>query len=739
MIDELAPRLPAESPVELGHAIQMLGVMEHPINQQMDAPQDIAEGETPEPEDVPSRAMTEDNLKALLKMRIENSHQWYGSGKMATKRIEADQFYRGEPLGNEQDGRSQVVSRDVAETVDDAMPSLMRIFASGEEVCSFSPMSAEDEEAAKQATDYINHIFLEENEGFTIFHTWFKDALLKKNGIIKIWHDVRIKKTKENYQGLTEQELAVLKMDNSLQVSNVQAYQDQVIQPDPQTMQPVAVPITFYNCVVTNAKPVKRVMIANVPPDEFIIERRATSIYTAGFLAHRGQRTLSDLVESGYDLNIVRSIPRDGDNDYSSERIRRFNEDDQLPYTTDTISDEAGRKVWITEAYIKCDYDGDGISEWRKVTLAGDAGVSGSIVLENIETDDHPFSDLTPVPEPHKFYGRSLFDQTKDIQEIKTALLRGILDSTYLANSPRIGFVEGQVNLDDLLDVRVGGAVRMKSSGAIQPIPTTMVSVEAMQVIGYIDQVKEKRTGISSMSAGLSDNVLNSSATGADILNNKSMQRLELIARIFAETGVKRAFRRIFQLVCQYQDVPRMVKLRNKWVNVNPRDWKDRMDAVATVGLGLGSRQQQAATAMQMLNLDQTIVQLQGGLNGPFLAPKNIHAKLTKLVEAVGWKTSDPYYLNPDDPASQPPPPPPPQPTPEQQLAAEIVKAQAQKAETETNRKQMELDATVETKRIEYQMKLLDLEMKKLEFTALAGTKLTPNESNISLAGFIDE
>lgn len=658
--------------------------------------------------------MSDTDLLALIKVKVETSHQWWGSGKMASKRINADKYYRGEPRGDEQEGRSQVVSRDVAEAVDGAMPSMMRVFAGGEQVCAFDPNGPEDEESAKQATDYINHIFMQENEGFMILYTWIKDSLLKKNGIVKSWHDVRMKRTKEKYQGLTQEQLTALQQNPNIQVTNITAEQDTVMQFDAATGQSQAMPIQVFTCTVISTKPEKRIRVECVPPDEFIIERRATNIYTAGFLAHRCRRTISDLLECGYDRDKVMAIPDDDDLDFSGERTERFNDEDTMPYDSSDHKDPTMRKVWVTEAHIKCDYDGDGLAEWRCVTIAGTSTGSNSI-LGNYETDDHPFADLTPDPEPHKFYGQSLFDKTCDVQDIKTALLRGILDSTYLANAPRIGAVDGQVNMDDLLDARPGGVVRMKRTDSIVPIPTELVSQETMQVVAYIDTVKERRTGISQMGAGLNPNILNSSATGADILNNNNQQRLELMCRIFAETGIKRLFRRLFQLACQYQDVPRTVKLRNKWVQVNPQDWKDRMDVTATVGLGLGSKTQQASIAMQMLDVDQKIIALQGGAEGPIVKLDNVYNKLTKLVEAVGWKTPDPYYNNPKD--FTPPPPKPP--TPEQQVHMAELQSIATAAAANADKAKASALGTIESKKLDYEMKKLDYAIKAIELKAL--------------------
>jgi hypothetical protein len=662
----------------------------------------------PSDEDAPE-PMTEDDLKALLAAKIQSSHQWYGTGKLSSKRIDADKFYRGEPLGNEQDGRSQVISRDVAEAVDSIMPSLMRVFAGGDRVVVFEPQGPEDEDAANQATDYINHIFMEENEGFLVFNTWFKDALLKKNGVVKVWYDIRLNRTKDNYEGLDQGQLQALQMDPSITVSNVQAYQDQIIVTDPATGQPVPHPVQLFNCTVISSKPEKRVKVTNVPPDEFIIERRATGLDAVGFLAHRSKRTIDDLLTSGYQADLVKSIPASDDRDFSQERIERFGDEDQLPYGSEgDILNELMRKVWITEAYIKVDFDGDGFAEWRKVVTASESGEAGSIILSNEEVDNHPFCTLTPIPEPHKFFGQSLFDQTKDIQEVKTAVLRGALDSIYLANAPRYGAVEGQVNFDDLLDARPGGIVRLKNPAGLVPMPTVGVAPQAFQVIEYMDSVRESRTGITRYNQGLNADSLNKTATGIQIINNAGVQRQEMIARVFAETGVKDLFRKIFKLTCQYEDKPRVVRLRGRWVNINPRDWKDHMDVVTTVGIGMGDKQQQAQIAMQMLNLSKEIFQLQGGPNGPLLDLKNVYNMLTKLVEAVGWKNVEPYFTDPA--TAQPQPPPPPKPDQQKDMVA------------------------LEMKKYDLEMKKLELEVKKLEAMTvigpIAGTFLPPDVQN---------
>lgn len=617
--------------------------------------------------------MPDETLKSLIQQKLQVSHQWYGSGKLAATRIAADQYYRGEPRGDEQDGRSQVVSRDVAEAVDSIMPSLMRIFASGDQVVVFDPNGPEDEEVAKQATDYINHVFMQDNEGYLILQTWFKDALLKKNGIVKSWYDVRQKRTKTNYQGLTEAQCQIFKTNPELQLVAETSYSDdsQPPQPvldhvtgqpqiDPSTGQPVmSPPVMLYDLTVMETKPEKRIKIMAIPPDEFLVERRSADIDTAGFLVHRTRRTISDLIESGFDSETVKALTRSESAEFTQERIERFGDEDDIPFGSEGESlDTSIRKVWVTDVYLLVDYDGDGFAEWRNVTLAGDSGEGGGVILQNIEVDDHAFSSLTPKIEPHKFYGRSIYDDTKDIQDIKTALQRGMLDNLYFSNAPRVGVVEGQVNLDDLLDVRPGGAIRLKNPNSIVPIVTPNMAGECIQAIEYVDSVREQRTGITRYNQGLDSDSLNKTATGINIIANAGQQRLEMIARNFAETGVKRLFRRLFQLSCTHEDKARTVRLRNKWVEVDPRDWKDRMDVTVSVGVGLGNKEQQAMVAQQVMNTQLEIVKMQGGLNGPLVMPDNAYNVLGKFIEAVGWKTPEPYFTNPKDaPAPKPPEP----------------------------------------------------------------------------------
>jgi hypothetical protein len=631
--------------------------------------------------------MSDHDLKVVVAEHIRNAADAQG-GRLAQERALAERYYRGERLGNELDGRSQVVSRDVAEAVDAMLPSLMKIFAGGDEVVRFEPVGPEDEEAARQATDYVNWIWNRQNDGFSVFYGWFKDALLKKVGIVKIWWDEGDEARRETYEGLSDAEWRLVAEDPSIEIVGHRDYPDPMMlaviaAAPPAVLQgaadavgaggadaeappdghggaaPPASPVPLlHDCIVRRKRRVGRVRIMPVPPEEFLIARGAASLDEAGFVAHRVKRTVSDLLAMGYPRAKVLALESDGALDFAPERLQRFADEGGLLADAAAL-DPAMRSVSVTECWLKVDADGDGIAELRHVTVAGEGDM---VLLENEETDGHPFAALCPNPLPHRFWGLSVADQTLDLQLVKTTLWRGALDSLYLANAPQLGVLDGKVNVEDLLNRRPGGIVRMKEAGALMPIATQPVSGEAFQMIEYLDTVREQRTGITRYNQGLDADTLNKTATGINAIQSASQQRLELIARIFAETGVKRAFKRVLELVAKHQQAPRIIRLRNRWVAMDPRGWSDEMDLTVTVGLGTGNRDQQVLTLLKLLDLDERIVALQGGVAGPLVTARNVYNKLVKLVEAAGLKSAESYYSDPGTALPAPPAPPPPDP-----------------------------------------------------------------------------
>ena len=493
-----------------------------------------------------NKKMTNSELASHLSAEVEQATGHMNS-ELSSQREDSMKYYLGEKFGNEIDGRSEIVTTDVRDTVEYIMPSLMRIFTTHNNVAEFEPQGPEDVEMAQQATDYCNYVFNKQNNGFKVLYDAFKDALISKTGIIKHYWEEKTEVTTENYANLTEIEYQSILANDDLEVLQHTENLEQEAQLDENgTM--VSPKITTHDCKIKRTKTSGQVKVVAVPPEEFLISRRAVDIESAQFICHRVKKTISDLILEGYDAKAVEDLPTYSQTqaEWNQERLARFSYDD------DSIPPDEGtgpsRQVWIEECYTHIDYDGDGVAELRKITKGG------NVILENIEIDYIPFSSICPLPIPHKFYGMSVADTVKDIQLIKSTIVRNILDNMYLTNNARYAVLAGQVELDDLLTSRPGGIVRMRAPNAVTPLPSPQITGDAFNMVKYLDQVREERSGVSKMTQGLNPDVLTSHVTSGAIsaATESAMQRIELIARMFAETGIKDVFRFIYQLLQRY-------------------------------------------------------------------------------------------------------------------------------------------------------------------------------------------
>jgi len=614
--------------------------------------------------------MDEGTLKGYIENEIDNA-LGYVQTETTEARRKSLQFYNRDFYGNEVEGRSQVVTGEVAEAVDGAIPQLLRIFTQSDEVVRFEPRGPGDEEKAKQATEYCNWVLNNDNQGVIIFHDWFKDALLQKNGIVKVWWEDQTDVTKEKYYNLSEEELAMLLSDGQMEIVEQEQIQvgEAPMPPSPEEMaiaqamgmqpMPQMQPIFAYNVKVKKIDKKGRVKIANVPPEEFLVSKRTTRLNETPFCAHRRLVSRSELVAMGFDKDLVNTLPAYDDLTYTPERVARFARGEQ---PDDVSLDKTMQEVETFECYIRTDMDGDGIAELRKVIYAG------SEILENEECDYIPFCSLTPIPMPHKFFGQSLADRAMDLQLIKSTITRQILDNLYLSNNARVTAVEGQVNLDDLLSVAPNSVVRVKNPNAVNPLQVPMVAAQAFPMLDYMDRVQEKRTGVTGTSQGLDPNVLqNTTATAVAMMQNAGAAKVELIARVFAETGVRDLFRCILHLVCKYQDKERIIRLRGKFVSIDPREWSNEYDLSTNVGLGTGNREQQLSMVAMILEKQEAILQ-QYGPGNPLVTVGQYRATLGRFIEAAGYKDSSEFFkeITPEIDAqlAQPKPP---EPSPDMQ------------------------------------------------------------------------
>jgi len=576
--------------------------------------------------------MDQEKLKGILDSEIDNS-LGYIQTDTTDERSKALEYYNREPYGNEVEGRSQIVTGEVAEVVDGALPQLLRVFTQSDEIVRFEPKSFDDEQKALQATEYVNWVMNRDNDGVSIMHNWFKDALLQKNGIVKVYWDEVVNITKEKYQNLNEEELTMILSDESIEVSK----QEQIEQEpfvDPMTGQ--VFPNFSYNVTVKKTNKTGKVVIENVPPEEFLISKKARTIADAPFVAHRRLITRSELIGMGFDRKTVNSLPTWSDLTYTQERNARFSNGEN-PDTNNTL-DPSMEEIEVYECYLKVDMDGDGIAELRKVVYAGKE------VLDDTEIDFVPFCSICPIPMPHKFFGHSFADRAMDLQLIKSTVTRQILDNMYMVNSPRTIAIEGQVNLDDLLTVTANGVVRAKNPNAVTPMTVPATAAQSFPLLEYLDVVQSKRTGVNDAQQGLNPDILqNTTATAVAAMQSAAAGKIELVARIFAETGVKDLFQKILQLLCKYQDKARVIRLRGKYISIDPREWTNQFDISINVGLGTGNKQEQMAMIAMVLGKQEEILKT-SGMNNPLVSASQYRNTLGKFVESAGFKDSSEFF-----------------------------------------------------------------------------------------------
>ena len=662
--------------------------------------------------------VTELELKNIIGQEINNSMGYMG-GNLSSQRKKSLEYYMGEPLGTEIDGRSQVVSTDVADTVETILPNLLKIFTASDQTVKCEPVKAEDVALAEQATNYINYIFNKDNDGFSILYTWFKDALIEKNGIVKVYWDESKKVEQETYENLNEQEYQILVDNDDVEVVEEESFVDEkakeqleqikaLAEAQGQVMEDIPTP-KLYNCVIKRTSSSGKVKIENIPPEEFLIQKSAKNIEDATFVAQRVLKTRSDLIEMGFDREIVEDLPTQNTVLLNDERLTRYADIEENPLNE--APDESTQDIEIYECYVKCDVDGDGIAELRKVIVAGG---NANTILENMPCDFIPFCSLTPIPMPHRFYGRSVSELVEDVQLVKSTVMRQLLDNMYLTNNNRVAIMDGMVNLDDLLTSRPGGVVRTKQppSQVMMPMQNQTISQQAFPLLEYLDTVRETRTGVTRYSQGLDADALNKTATGVNTLMSQSQMRMELIARVFAETGIKDLFRRIFELTVKYQNKERIVELNNKFVPVSPTEWKNRYNISITVGLGAGSKDQQIVMLNNILQKQLQAFQLQGNKEYPMVTLKNIYNSLAKIIEEAGLKNVENYFVNPDEGKELIQPSPPPPPTPIEKIEFTRIASEEKRKVAELELESRKLKAETAEAILGFETKIKEMELK---------------------------
>ena len=615
-----------------------------------------------------------DDLSAYLKNAMDDAEDYIH--QVGEERAESTEYY----LGNEPEPTSSVqsyyVSTDVRDTVLFMLPSVMRTFFGANKVVEFVPKNVEDIPIAQQQTDYVNYVIQEKNPGFKVLYDAFKDALVRKSGFVKAFWDDSISTSTHEYSNLTPQAYQALVLDKDVEILEEVAKKETITQIDPLSGEEVTqeIPVS-YDLKIRRVKSKSQVCIESIPPEEVLIARHARSLDDSSYVAHRMLKTVSELVAMGYDIEEVEKFAGQGGallDPHSFEEQEARNPFDNAVYP-DTSDD---KDVLYIEHFCHYDLDGDGIDELVRVCTFGNA-----LHIANVEPwDDLPIIQFCPDPEPHTAIGSCPADYLKPIQAAKSQIMRDTLDSLGHAIFPRMGIVEGQVNIDDVLNTDIGQPIRMRAPGMVQPFSVPFVGKEAFPVLGYLDEAKENRTGVSKASAGLNADALQSSTKAAVSATMSGAQgRIELICRHFAEGGMKQLFRLVNNLIVKHQDAQDIFRLNNEFVPVDPRYWDSDKDIIVNVAISKSSDEEKIAI-LQALSQKQEQILSQLGPNNPLVSLQQYSNTISKIVEMAGFKDVN-NYIN-----TQVPPMPP---QPEQEKpdpAALLAQAEAQKAQVQAQK-----------------------------------------------------
>jgi hypothetical protein len=673
--------------------------------------------------------LSTDDLRALVESQHFSALGAIDSTKLSSERARAMEYYLGDVSRDipSEDGKSTAVSMDVADTVEGLMPQLMDIFAGSDEVVAFEPVGPEDVEAAQQETDYVNHVFMNRNPGFMILYSMIKDALLQKVGVAKVWWEKSERIERETYEGKTDDEFALIASAPDVEIVEHTVRED----PNYPGMQ-------VHDVVVEMKKDYSCLKAMPVPPEEFGVGRDCRSnLQEASYCYHKVvTNTVSDLIAEGYDEDQVRSLTTYRLYTNQEELARDTVNEHQY---TPTDYNDADRFVEITEHYLRIDMQGNGKSELYRIVTGGGSlpGSVGEILNYKGKPDVQPwdlmpFAAITPIPITHRFVGRSVADAVMDIQKIKTAMLRGALDNIYLMLRPRPYVSEtlaGPNTIDDLLVHRAGAIVRGKQPGAVEWQVVPNITQGIYPALEYFDAVREWRTGVTKAGQGIDSNALqNQSATATNQVYEAAQAKVKLIAKVFAETGIRDLFMLMHATIKKHADKPQTVKLRNQWVPIDPRNWKTRDDLTINVGLGNGSKAQRLAQTMQIANLQKEA--MVGGLTN-LVSPTNLYNTAKEITRLVGHKDVDTFFT---DPKTQPPP----QPKPDPKIQAIQIQAQTdmQQAQFDAQAKerQMQMQAQQEAQRMQAEAVLKEREFQMKERDQMLAHQLRMEEHHQNMA-----
>jgi len=578
------------------------------------------------------KKLTDDEIKEIASDAVDSAEDFVNS-EIVSARLKAQRYYDGKVDIGEEEGRSRVVSTKIRDKIRAIKPSLMRVFLSTDKPVEFSPMGPEDAQFSEQATKYVNYKF-NSLGGYRVLSDVFADSLLKKCGVAKCYWNVEKKSETYDHQDLPDEEFSLIVNDPNVEV--IEHQENIEIEVDDMGME---VQRATHNVKISVNEEYGDLVIESVPPEEFFISSEATSLNDAYAVVHKREVRVGDLVAMGYDFDVVSELTgSDTDNFMDEERFERQNfsfEADEQPL------DPTMKKIIVSEVYMKIDAEGTGVPVMHKILLGG-----GSDELLDYETwGDLPFAMFQHDPEPHTWVGNSLADILFSEQDAATAMLRGVLDNVALTNNPRTEIVEGMVNVDDFLNNEIGGVVRTKTVGSINPLTVPFVAGQTLSAVEYFDAQIDQKTGVSSASSGLDPNALqNTTATAVNAAVQGASSQIEVMCRNLAEGGVSQLFKLMLKLTIENCDKAEMMAVAGgDYMPIDPRSWNKEMDVTVNVGVGTGREGERLGALQQALDMQIQIFSNYGIDNG-LVGMTEIRNTLADMLALGGLRNINRYF-----------------------------------------------------------------------------------------------
>lgn len=663
--------------------------------------------------------MTEEELSALCAKEFENSG--IPLVDIQKERIQALDYYNQEKFGNEEEGLSQFVTSDVRDTIEWIMPQLVDMFVGGDTPVIFSPENADDVEAADIESLYCQYAFERQNKGVILAAIWFKDALLQKNGVVKVYWDEPVKVEREEYKNKTGQEYLALKQDKEFEIEelticvNDKEYDEKEYMQILQALPAEAANIeaeAYYNIVGHRSKKIGQVRIENVPPENFFVHKDHNSIFLgdAKYCCEQYEKTRSELIEMGYDKDLVDTLPIGNISTMTDERFARTKKEGSMPTASEAQGLDKSRDIiTVYDHYIRADFNNDGVAELRHVR---NVGYGGQHVLENEEVDRNIYHSLTPYINAYRYFGRSIAENLFDLQRAKSQLMRSIFDNVMYSTIPR-KVVSGNVDMDALLSYVPGGIITKEANATIENETTPFVADAVFPILGNLDNIRAERTGFSKETMGLDPSALANATNpvGMAILS-QSQLLIKMIATVFANSGFQSMMEHVRELVMKYEKQERIFDLTGKFLQTDPRSWRKQRSSCVKVGIGYAGKSEELATMKALLDTQQLFVTAQGGITGALTNPSGIYNTIKRMCQRLGIKDVSNYFQDPE--TYQPP-----QPTPS--LAEVQVKANIENMNVQNKKQQADQVLTVQKAKMDHDFKLAELSqnerltMKKIE------------------------